>query len=162
MRIFHNVTEAVRRLWKAPLVSQLFPFLWAEPHHADVSLFCEDRSWQNDFSNSRSRITAWVARFLLKRSWRTVPVAHYLTNVSVCFIHLSKSCGESVLLSCERQVAEQKRGGLKQIMLCLFCRCYSSFISKSISKSYIIFISASLIRPFNSISTTICTFPYSS
>ena len=155
MRIFHNVTEADRRLWKAPLVSQLFPFLWAEPHHADVSLFCEDRSWQNDFSNSRSRITAWVARFLLKRSWRTVSVAHYLTNVSVCFIHLSKSCGESVLLSCERQVAEQKRGGLKQIILCLFCRCYSSFISKSISKSYIIFISASLIRPFNSISTTI-------
>ena len=162
MRIFHNVTEAGRRLWKAPLVSQLFPFLWAEPHHADVSLFCEDRSWQNDFSNSRSRITAWVARFLLKRSWRTVSVAHYLTNVSVCFIHLSKSCGESVLLSCERQVVEQKRGGLKQIILCLFCRCYSSFISKSISKSYIIFISASLIRPFNSISTTICTFPYSS
>ena len=86
MRIFHNVTEADRRLWKAPLVSQLFPFLWAEPHHADVSLFCEDRSWQNDFSNSRSRITAWVARFLLKRSWRTVPVARYLTNVSVCFL----------------------------------------------------------------------------
>ena len=162
MRIFHNVTEADRRLWKAPLVSQLFPFLWAEPHHADVSLSCEDRSWQNDFSNSRSRITAWVARFLLKRSWRTVSVAHYLTNVSVCFIHLSKSCGESVLLSCERQVVEQKRGGLKQIMLCLFCRCYSSFISKAISKSYIIFMSASLIRPFNSISTTICTFPYSS
>ena len=91
MRIFHNVTEADRRLWKAPLVSQLFPFLWAEPHHADVSLFCEDRSWQNDFSNSRSRITAWVARFLLKRSWRTVPVARYLTNVSVCFIQLSKN-----------------------------------------------------------------------
>lgn len=93
--------QAGRRLWKAPLVSQLFPFLWAEPHHADVSLFCEDRSWQNDFSNSRSRITAWVARFLLKRSWRTVPVARYLTNVSVCFIQLSKSCGESMLLSCK-------------------------------------------------------------
>lgn len=46
--------QAGRRLWKAPLVSQLFPFLWAEPHHADVSLFCEDRSWQNNFSNSRS------------------------------------------------------------------------------------------------------------
>ena len=83
--------QAGRRLWKAPLVSQLFPFLWAEPHHADVSLFCEDRSWQNNFSNSRSRITAWVARFLLKRSWRTVPVARHLTNVSVCFIQLSKS-----------------------------------------------------------------------
>ena len=82
--------------------------------HLDVykrqSLFCEDRLWQNDFSNSRSRITAWVARFLLKRSWRTVPVAHYLTNVSVCFIQLSKSCGESVLLSYKSR-AEQERGG---------------------------------------------------
>ena len=65
MRIFHNVTEADRRLWKAPLVSQLFPFLWAEPHHADVSLFCDSRLWQNDHSTSRSRITAWVARFLV-------------------------------------------------------------------------------------------------
>ena len=101
--------QADRRLWKAPLVSQLFPFLWAEPHHADVSLFCEDRSWQNDFSNSRSRITAWVARFLLKRSWRTVPVARYLTNVSVCFIQLSKSCGESVLLSCKNRCRAGKR-----------------------------------------------------
>ena len=110
--------QADRRLWKAPLVSQLFPFLWAEPHHADVSLFCEDRSWQNDFSNSRSRITAWVARFLLKRSWRTVPVARYLTNVSVCFIQLSKSCGESVLLS--KQVQSRKEG-IEPIMLCGYC-----------------------------------------
>ena len=106
---------------EAPLVSQLFPFLWAEPHHADVSLFCEDRSWQNDFSNSRSRITAWVARFLLERSWRTVPVARYLTNVSVCFIQLSKSCGESVLLSCKSR-AEQERGDIKPCSAknCLF------------------------------------------
>ena len=155
MRIFHNVTEADRRLWKAPLVSQLFPFLWAEPHHADVSLFCEDRSWQNDFSNSRSRITAWVARFLLKRSWRTVPVAHYLTNVSVCFIQLSKSCGESVLLSCVKTVAEQERGGtLNHAPLKTAYSSGSKFIS-SISKPKIILISASLIRPFNSISTTI-------
>ncbi|EQF72652.1 hypothetical protein QGK_0222 [Clostridioides difficile CD206] len=103
--------QAGRRLWKAPLVSQLFPFLWAEPHHADVSLFCEDRSWQNNFSNSRSRITAWVARFLLKRSWRTVPVARHLTNVSVCFIQLSKSCGESVLLSYKSRWQSRKEGG---------------------------------------------------
>lgn len=33
MRIFHNVTEANRWYWKALLVSQLFPFLWAELHH---------------------------------------------------------------------------------------------------------------------------------
>ena len=154
MRIFHNVTEADRRLWKAPLVSQLFPFLWAEPHHADVSLFCEDRSWQNDFSNSRSRITAWVARFLLKRSWRTVPVARYLTNVSVCFIQLSKSCGESVLLSCVKTVVEQERGGLNKSCSAVTA-CYSSSISKAISNPKIILISASLISPFNSISTTI-------
>ena len=152
MRVFHNVTEADRRLWKAPLVSQLFPFLWAEPHHADVSLFCEDRSWQNDFSNSRSRITAWVARFLLKRSWRTVPVARYLTNVSVCFIQLSKSCGESVLLSCKSRGRAGKRGTLNHALL---KTAYSSSISKAISNPKIILISASLISPFNSISTTI-------
>ena len=157
MRIFHNVTEADRRLWKAPLVSQLFPFLWAEPHHADVSLFCEDRSWQNDFSNSRSRITAWVARFLLKRSWRTVPVARYLTNVSVCFIQLSKSCGESVLLSCKSRCRAGKRGLNKSCSA--ITACYSS-VSKGISKSKIILISASLIRPFNSMSTTMQTLPY--
>ena len=112
MRIFHNVTEADRRLWKAPLVSQLFPFLWAEPHHADVLLFCEDRSWQNDFSNSRSRITAWVARFLLKRSWRTVPVARYLTNVSVCFIQFSKNSWRKPIkaLMCKSRSRAGKRG----------------------------------------------------
>ena len=154
MRIFHNVTEADRRLWKAPLVSQLFPFLWAEPHHADVSLFCEDRSWQNDFSNSRSRITAWVARFLLKRSWRTVPVARYLTNVSVCFIQLSKSCGESVLLSYKSRGRAGKRGILNHAPLKTAYSSGSKSIS-SISKPKIILISASLIRPFNSISTTI-------
>ena len=153
MRIFHNVTEADRRLWQAPLVSQLFPFLWAEPHHADVSLFCEDRSWQNDFSNSRSRITAWVARFLLKRSWRTVPVARYLTNVSVCFIQLSKSCGESVLLSCKSRGRAGKRGLNKSCSAVI--ACYSSSISKAISNPKIILISASLMSPFNSISTTI-------
>ena len=144
--------QAGRRLWKAPLVSQLFPFLWAEPHHADVSLFCEDRSWQNDFSNSRSRITAWVARFLLERSWRTVPVARYLTNVSVCFIQLSKSCGESVLLSCKSRCRAGKRGTLNHAPL---KTAYSSSISKAISNPKIILISASLISPFNSISTTI-------
>ena len=131
MRIFHNVTEADRRLWKAPLVSQLFPFLWAEPHHADVSLSCEDRSWQNDFSNSRSRITAWVARF----------------------IQLSKSCGESVLLSCKNRCRAGKRG-LNQSCSAVTA-CYSSSISKAISNPKIILISASLMSPFNSISTTI-------
>ena len=126
MRIFHNVTEAGRRLWKAPLVSQLFPFLWAEPHLADVSLFCEDRSWQSDFSNGRSRITAWIARFLLKRSWRTVPVARYLTNVSVCFIQFSKSCGESGMLSCKSREQSRKEG-IKQIMLCGYCLLFFGF-----------------------------------
>ena len=136
MRIFHNVTEADRRLWKAPLVSQLFPFLWAEPHHADVSLFCEDRSWQNDFSNSRSRITAWVARFLLERSWRTVPVARYLTNVSVCFIQLSKSCGESVLLSCKSRCRAGKRG-LNKSYSAVFARCLACDPKRNISKTLV-------------------------
>ena len=155
MRVFHNVTEADRRLWKAPLVSQLFPFLWAEPHHADVSLFCEDRSWQNNFSNSRSRITAWVARFLLKRSWRTVPVARYLTNVSVCFIQLSKSCGESVLLSYKSRWQSRKEGGILNHAPLKTAYSSGSKSISSISKPKIILISASLIRPFNSMSTTI-------
>ena len=155
MRIFHNVTEADRRLWKAPLVSQLFPFLWAEPHHADVSLSCEDRSWQNDFSNSRSRITAWVARFLLKRSWRTVPVARHLTNVSVCFIQLSKSCGESVLLSYKSRWQSRKEGGILNHAPLKTAYSSGSKSISSISKPKIILISASLIRPFNSMSTTI-------
>ena len=147
--------QAGRRLWKAPLVSQLFPFLWAEPHHADVSLFCEDRSWQNNFSNSRSRITAWVARFLLKRSWRTVPVARHLTNVSVCFIQLSKSCGESVLLSYKSRWQSRKEGGILNHAPLKTAYSSGSKSISSISKPKIILISASLIRPFNSISTTI-------
>lgn len=117
--------QAGRRLWKAPLVFQLFPFLWEEPHHADVSLFCEDRSWQSDFSNSRSRITAWVARFILERSWRTVPVACYLTNVSVCFIQLSKSCGESVLLHVKQ--GQSRKEGIEQIMLCGYYLLFFGF-----------------------------------
>ena len=104
------------------------------------------------FSKGRSRITAWVARFLLKRSWRTVPVARYLTNVSVCFIQLSKSCGESVLLSCKSRCRAGKRGLNKSCSA--VTACYSS-VSNGISKSKIILISASLISPFNSISTTI-------
>ena len=147
--------QAGRRLWKAPLVSQLFPFLWAEPHHADVSLFCEDRSWQNNFSNSRSRITAWVARFLLKRSWRTVPVARHLTNVSVCFIQLSKNCGESVLLSYKSRWQSRKEGGILNHAPLKTAYSSGSKSISSISKPKIILISASLIRPFNSISTTI-------
>ena len=153
MRIFHNVTEADRRLWKAPLVSQLFPFLWAEPHHADVSLFCEDRSWQNDFSNSRSRITAWVARFLLKGRGVQFPwLAISQTYLSALF-----SCQRAVAKACCFHVkagAEQERGGLNKSCSAVTA-CYSSSISKAISNPKIILISASLISPFNSISTTI-------
>ena len=89
---------------------------------------------------------------LLKRSWRTVPVARYLTNVSVCFIQLSKSCGESVLLSYKSRGRAGKRGLNKSCSA--VTACYSS-VSNGISKSKIILISASLISPFNSISTTI-------
>ena len=78
--------QADKRLWKAPLVSQLFPFLWAEPHHADVSLFCEDRSWQNDFSNSRSRITAWVARFLFEKVVAYSPRGS-LSHKRICLLY---------------------------------------------------------------------------
>ena len=95
--------------------------------------------------------------FFLKRSWRTVPVARYLTNVSVCFIQLSKSCGESVLLSCKSRSRAGKRGLNKS---CSAVTASYSSVSKGISKSNIILISASLIRPFNSMSTTMQTLPY--
>ena len=95
--------------------------------------------------------------FFLKRSWRTVPVALYLTNVSVCFIQLSKSCGESVLLSCKSRSRAGKRGLNKS---CSAVTASYSSVSKGISKSNIILISASLIRPFNSMSTTMQTLPY--
>ena len=95
--------------------------------------------------------------FFLKRSWRTVPVARYLANVSVCFIQLSKSCGESVLLSCKSRSRAGKRGLNKS---CSAVTASYSSVSKGISKSNIILISASLIRPFNSMSTTMQTLPY--
>ena len=95
--------------------------------------------------------------FFLKRSWRTVPVARYLTNVSVCFIQLSKSCGESVLLSCKSRSRAGKRGLNKS---CSAVTASYSSVSKGISKSNIILISASLIRPLNSMSTTMQTLPY--
>ena len=95
--------------------------------------------------------------FFLKRSWRTVAVARYLTNVSVCFIQLSKSCGESVLLSCKSRSRAGKRGLNKS---CSAVTASYSSVSKGISKSNIILISASLIRPFNSMSTTMQTLPY--
>ena len=126
MRIFHNVTEADRRLWKAPLVSQLFPFLWAEPHHADVSLSCEDRSWQNDFSNSRSRITAWVARFLLKGRGVQFPwLAISQTYLSALF-----SCQRAVAKACCFHVkagGQSRKEGIEQIMLCGYCLLFFGF-----------------------------------
>ena len=40
----------------------------------------------------------------------SVSTARCLSKVLNCFIQLSKSCGESVLLSCKSR-AEQERGG---------------------------------------------------
>ena len=85
---------------------------YEQNHLWDVSLSCEYRSWQSDFSNGRSRITAWVARSLLERSWRTVPVARCITNVSVCFIHLSKNSGESHRLSCVKAEGRTGKEGI--------------------------------------------------
>ena len=132
---------------------------YEQNHLWDVSLSCEYRSWRGDFSKGRSRITAWVARFLWKRSWRTVPVARCITNVSVCFIQLSKNSGESLhRLSCVK--AEGRTGKGEFNKSCPACICY--LFGSSISNSQIIFKRASLIRPLSSISTTMQTFPYSS
>ena len=71
----------------------------------------------------------------------------------------------SALFSCQRAVAkaccfhvkagaEQERGGLNKSCSAVTA-CYSSSISKVISNPKIILISASLISPFSSISTTI-------
>ncbi|HAU4924991.1 hypothetical protein EGM05_12295 [Clostridioides difficile] len=68
-------------------------------------------------------------------------------------MQLSKSCGESVLLSCKSRGRAGKRGLNKSCSA--VTACYSSSVSKGISKSKIILIRASLIRPFNSISTAI-------
>ncbi|EGT3671592.1 hypothetical protein D1N84_12585 [Clostridioides difficile] len=81
-------------------------------------------------------------------------MARYLTNVSVCFIQLSKSCSESVLLSCRSRGRAGKRGTLNHAPLKTAYFSGSKSIS-SILKPKIILISASLIRPFNSMSTTI-------
>ena len=45
---------------------------------------CCMRPFYDDNNNLRLAVD-------LERSWRTVPVACYLTNVSVCFIQLSKT-----------------------------------------------------------------------
>jgi hypothetical protein len=90
MRIFHNVTEADRRLWKAPLVSQLFPFLWAEPHHADVSL-----------------------RGSLAFFWKGYGVQFPWLSISQTYLSALFSCQRAVAKACCFHVkagAEQERG----------------------------------------------------
>ena len=110
MRIFHNVTEADRRLWKAPLVSQLFPFLWAEPHHADVSLFCEDRSLAK-------RLFPTVALGSLRGSlaffWKGYGVQFPWLSISQTYLSALFSCQRAVAKACCFHVkagAEQERG----------------------------------------------------
>ena len=112
------------------------------------------RSWQNDFSKGRSRITAWLAHFpLWKRSWRTVPVARCIANVSVCFIQFSKNKWRKRIAFISKN---NSRTGKRELnKSCPAVTVYSFLGSKFISKPKIILISASLIRPFSSISTTI-------
>lgn len=146
--------QAGRRLWKAPLVSQLFPFLWAEPHHADVSLFCDSRSWQNDHSTSRSRINC-VGRSLSCRKGHGVQ-SPWLA-VSQTYLSALFSCQRAVAKACCFHVKAGGRAGKRGLnkSCSAVTACYSSSISKAISNPKIILISASLISPFNSISTTI-------
>ena len=118
------------------------------------------RSWRNGFSKGRSRITAWVARFLLERSWRTVSVARCIANVSVCFIQFSKNKWRKRIAFISENSSRTGKRGLNKS--CPAVTVYSFVGSSFISKSKIILISASLIRPFSSMSTTIYTLPYSS
>lgn len=75
---------------KAPLVSQPISFLWAKPPLGRIIILWIQVMAERLFQRSLSD-TAWVARFLLERSWRTVSVARCIANVSVCFIQFSKS-----------------------------------------------------------------------
>ena len=130
---------------------------YEQNHLWDVSLFCEDRSWQNDFSNSRSRITAWVARFLLKGRGVQFPwLAISQTYLSALF-SFQRAVAKAVCFHVKAGSRAGKRGLNKSCSA--VTACYSS-VSKGISKSKIILISASLIRPFNSMSTTMQTLPY--
>ena len=89
MRIFHNVTEADRRLWKAPLVSLPFPFLWAEPHHADVSLFCNTGRGRTTFPKVALGSLHESLAFLMEKvvaykiRWLAVPQT-YLSALFSC------------------------------------------------------------------------------
>ena len=112
MRMLFKVTEADRRLRQAPLAFQPFPFLWAEPHHAGVSLSCDNRSWQSDFSNGRSRITAWVAssRHGKGRGVQSPWLAVSQTCLSTLF-NFQRTVGESLKrLSCGKGGRGRKEG----------------------------------------------------
>lgn len=51
---------------KAPLVSQLFPFLWAEPRHAGVSLSCCTGRGRTTFPKAAPRSIYGSLAFLKK------------------------------------------------------------------------------------------------
>ena len=77
----------------------------------------------------------------------------YLSALFSCQRAVAKAC----CFSCKSRSRAGKRGLSKSCSA--VTACYSS-VSKGISKSKIILISASLIRPFNSMSTTMQTLPY--
>ena len=128
----YHFLQADRRLWKAPLVSQLFPFLWAEPHHADVSLFCERRSWQSNFSNGCSQITSWVARFPYGKVMAQSSCGS-LSHKRICLLYsIFKDRGESPQrLSSVKAGGRAGKRGIEQIILCRQLPILRRFLNQS-------------------------------
>jgi len=86
--------QAGRRLWKAPLVSQPFPFLWAEPHHADVSLSCNTGRGGTTFP----KVALGSLRGSLASHWKGHGVQFPWLAVLQTYL--------SALFSCQRAVAK--------------------------------------------------------
>lgn len=119
------------------------------------------RSWQNNFSKDCSQINIWLARFLIKRSWR-IKSNGSLYSKRACLLYsvfkeqsacqpMKIYCFQQTFIGWQTLVNRDRKEGI-------FKSCpYYFFISYliSISKFFTICMIASRIRPFSSISTAI-------
>ena len=93
--------------------------------------------------------------------WKGRGVQSPWLAISQTYLSALFSCQRAVAKACCFHVKAEGRAGKRGLnkSCSAITACYSS-VSKGISKSKIILISASLIRPFNSMSTTMQTLPY--
>ncbi len=143
MKKFVYNEKAVRWLWKAPL-----EFYHSHSDGQTVSygriIVQIYRSWHSDCSKSRFQIIVRIARLLVQGHGVQYPQARCISNVSDCFIQLSRN----IFLN---------RAGMRQ-----YCFSYQFVYFTLTSNPRTALISAVRILPFNSISTTIYIFPCSS